>query len=97
MGSNRICAREGAAELSSSFKNTVRISTDLSVFVVVLVISISIRGLVSMNLMTKGALRSLVVINFQCLLSFVGNPTVRYCWQQPGDKTSQLIEVIRVR
>ena len=92
-----MCAREGAVELSSSFKNTVRISTDLSVFAVVLVISISIRGLVSMNLMTKGALLSLLVINFQCLLFFVGNSSVRDCRQQPGDKTSQLIEVIRVR
>ncbi len=56
-----------------------------------------IRGLVSMNLMTQGALLSLLVINFQRLLFFVPNATVRDCRQQPGDETSQLIEVIRVR
>lgn len=71
-----MCALEGAADPASSFKNTVRISTDLSVFAVVLVISISIRGLMSMNLMTKGALLLLLII-IQCLLFFVDNITAR--------------------
>jgi len=97
MGSNRICALEGALGPSSSFKNTVRISRDLRVFEVVLVISIRIRGLVSMNLMTKGALLVLLVINLQCLLFFVGNVALQGLWQQPGDKASQLVEIIGVR
>src|SRR6185369_5399239 len=61
MGSNRICAREKPAGPSLSDKNTVRISTDLSVFAVVLVISISIRGFVSMNLIAKGVLLLFVI------------------------------------
>src|SRR6185369_6846352 len=44
-----------------------RISTDLSVFALVLVISISIRGFVSMNLIAKGVL--LVVFVIKSLLS----------------------------
>lgn len=85
------------SELSSSFKNTVKISTALRVLAVVLVISISIRGLVSMDLITKGALLLLLVIKLECLLFVIANASVRGLWEQPGDKTSQLIEVIRVR
>src|SRR5918996_3362832 len=98
MRSNRICAREGPPRASSSFRNTVRISTDLSVVSVVLVSSRRMRGLVSMNLITKGdMLLRLVAIN-SILRRYDANVNIRGLYlQQAGKKTSQLIEVIRTR
>src|SRR6185369_12928875 len=88
MRSKRMCAPEGSAVGPSLFRNTVRISMDLSVISVVLVSSRRTRGLVSRNLIIKGVLRLLIVV----INSFCGdlanlNPA-HFLIQKTGEKAS---------
>jgi hypothetical protein len=75
----------------SSFRNTVRISMDLSVISVVLVSSRRTRGLVSINLITNGVLQLLVVIFIMWRTHRDPGALV----QEAGEKASQLIKAIR--
>src|SRR6185295_3183204 len=89
MVSNLMCASEGAP-ISSDFKNTVRISTDLSVSSVSLVNSSSTLGWVSRNFAVRVRLLVFMVI---CILT-VGCRLWKLC-QYSREKTPQLVEVVR--